>query len=100
MVHLVRWQGPRKWGCEMWCRGVQAWDDKRQGHWRPKGYKQLAHGQLKKCRPRAGESPFMGKKQRKEQVPNQGKTHHLCNMQLQTNEERGRFKSVLESIKK
>lgn len=97
---LVWWQRAlRAWGCKTCCRGVQAQDDKSQGHWRPKCYKQFADGQLKKHRPKAGKSPFTGKKQRKEWVPKQGKTHHLCNMQLQTNGETARFKSVLESIK-
>lgn len=64
----------KKWDT-VHCSGVQAWDDKMGpgSQWRTHSYKQLPHGQLRKCT--AGQNCFRSNRQSKEQVSSLCKTY-------------------------
>jgi len=76
---VIQCRGRKVW-CHSWSleRGTQGaakrrirWDDKRRGTgwpWRPHGYEPIRNGQIKTCRPRAGQNCFRSNKDSKELV--------------------------------
>lgn len=84
----------------MWCRGAQAWSEKRYGRdlaLVPHGYKKLTNSQLKKYL-EPGKNGFRGNKENKEFCNGHHKFRH--NMEMQTNEERAKVKKSVSKQRK